>query len=63
MKDLNINKEAEIYAKSFTYKIVDKGLYEERKSDFISGYKTILILRKIILFPFTVIKFIISLFK
>ena len=38
----DINKQAELYAESFTYKIDDGSWYEQKKRDFIAGYEAAL---------------------
>lgn len=35
----NINKQAELYAESFRYKVDDRSWYEQKKRDFIAGYE------------------------
>ena len=38
----DINKQAELYAESFRYKVDDGSWYEQKKRDFIAGYEAAL---------------------
>lgn len=38
----DINKQAELYAESFRYKVDNGSWYEQKKRDFISGYEAAL---------------------
>ena len=38
----DINKQAELYAESFRYKVGDGSWYEQKKRDFIAGYEAAL---------------------